>query len=67
MEKDCEDLRVRLHIEHARLQDWRTVSGLAKFNDGHNFPDSLKAHRLVLIAILTQVHALMTDLAEING
>lgn len=67
MEKDCEHLKVRLEIEHARLQDWRTVSGLAKFKDGHDFPDSLKAHKLVLIAILTQIHTLMTDFAEING
>ena len=67
MEKDCEHLKVRLQIEQARLQDWRTVSGLAQFKDGHDFPDSLKAHKLVLIAILTQIHTLMTDFAEING
>ena len=67
MEKDCEHLKVRLHIERARLQNWHTVSGLAKLKDGHEFPDSLKAHKLVLIAILTQIHTLMMDFAEING
>ena len=59
MEKNCGHLKIRL--EHAWLQDWRTVSGLAKFKHGHDFPNNLKAHKLVLIAILTQIHTLMTD------
>ena len=67
MEKNCEHLRVCLQIENARLQDWRKVSGLAAYKDGQDFPDSLKAHKLVLIAILTQIHTLLTDFAEING
>ena len=67
MERNCEHLKVRLQIEYARLQDWRRVSGLTDYEDGQDFPDSLKAHKFVLIAILTQIHTLMTDFAEING
>lgn len=51
-------------MEDARLQDWRRVYGLGKDQGAQDLSNGLKAHKLVLIATLTQVHMLTTDFAE---
>jgi serine/threonine protein kinase len=63
----CRYLRTRLQIEYLRLLDFSEVAGLIDYKDGQDFPKSLKADRLVLVAILTEIRALMEDFAHING
>lgn len=67
MPESCKYLRTRLQIEYLRLTNWSEVAGLIEFKEGHDLPDSLKADRLVLIAILTEIRALMDDFANVNG
>jgi hypothetical protein len=67
MPAQCRYLRTRLQIEYLRLLDFSEVAGLIEYQDGQDLPDSLKADRLVLVAILTEVRALMEDFANING
>ncbi|KAL9602367.1 MAG: hypothetical protein Q9219_001933 [cf. Caloplaca sp. 3 TL-2023] len=60
-------MRTRLQIEYLRLSDWGEVAGLIEYKEGQDLPDSLKADRLVLVAILTEIRALMDDFADLNG
>lgn len=67
MPLQCRYLRTRLQIEYLRLLDFSEVAGLIEYKNGQDLPDSLKADRLVLVAILTEIRALMEDFAAING
>ena len=67
MPEDCRSMRVKLQIEYSRLLDWCEVAGLIELKDGQNLPDSLKADRLTLVAILTEIRLSMEHLAEIRG
>ncbi|KAI4183576.1 MAG: hypothetical protein LQ346_006289 [Caloplaca aetnensis] len=67
MPESCWYLRTRLQIEYLRLTTWSEVAGLIEYKEGHDLPDSLKADRLVLVAILTEIRALMDDFANVNG
>jgi len=67
MPNDCSYLRTRLQIEYSRLLDWSVVAGLADFKDGQDLPEILKANRLVLVAVLTEVRISMDQLADIYG
>ncbi|KAI4130346.1 MAG: hypothetical protein LQ338_001781 [Usnochroma carphineum] len=67
MPESCRYMRTRLQIEYLRLTNWAEVAGLIEYKEGQDLPDSLKADRLVLIAILTEIRALMDDFANLNG
>ena len=67
MPQSCRYMRTRLQIEYVRLLDWSEVAGLIEYQEGQDLPDSLKADRLVLVAILTEIRALMDDFADVNG
>ncbi|KAI4214395.1 MAG: hypothetical protein LQ351_003148 [Letrouitia transgressa] len=67
MPKTCRYMRTKLQIEYLRLLDWCAVAGLIEYKEGQDLPDSLKAERLVLVAILTEIRSLMDDFANING
>ncbi|CAD6569252.1 MAG: hypothetical protein ASARMPREDX12_002269 [Alectoria sarmentosa] len=67
MPEDCRYMRVKLQIEYSRLLDWCEVAGLIELKDGQDLPDSLRADRLILVAILTEIRVSMEDLAEIRG
>lgn len=67
MPLQCRYLRTRLQIEYLRLLDFSEVAGLVDYENGQDLPDILKADRLVLVAILTEIRALMEDFATING
>ena len=67
MPKECRYMRTRLQIEYLRLHDWSQVAGLIELKDGEDLPESLRTDRLVLVAILTEIRALMEDFSEING
>ncbi|KAL8933438.1 MAG: hypothetical protein Q9211_005782 [Gyalolechia sp. 1 TL-2023] len=67
MPKSCRYMRTRLQIEYLRLSNWGEVAGLIEYQEGQDLPDSLKADRLVLVAILSEIRALMDDFADING
>lgn len=67
MPESCRYLRTRLQIEYLRLMNWSEVAGLVEYQEGQDLPDSLKADRLVLLAILTEIRALMDDFANLNG
>ncbi|KAI4146904.1 MAG: hypothetical protein L6R39_003297 [Caloplaca ligustica] len=54
-------------MEYLRLTNWSEVAGLVEYQEGQDLPDSLKADRLVLVAILTEIRALMDDFANLNG
>lgn len=60
-------MRVRLQMEYSRFLDWCEVAGLIDHKDDQDLPDSLRADRLTLVAILTEIHLSMEDLAEIRG
>lgn len=63
----CRYLRTRLQIEYSRLLDFSEVAGLIEYEDGQDLSAILKADRLVLVAILTEIRALMDDFANIHG
>lgn len=63
----CRYLRTRLQIEYSRLLDFSEVAGLLEYEDGQDLSAILKADRLVLVAIFTEIHALMDDFANIHG
>ncbi|KAL9011733.1 MAG: hypothetical protein Q9173_003441 [Seirophora scorigena] len=67
MPESCRYLRTRLQIEYLRLMNWSEIAGLVEYQEGQDLPDSLKADRLVLVAILTEIRALMDDFANLNG
>lgn len=67
MPLQCRYLRTRLQIEHLRLLDFSEVAGLNEHKHGQDLPDCLKTNRLVLVAILTEISALMEDFANIHG
>ena len=60
-------MRVKLQIEYARLLDWCEVSGLVELKDGQDLPDSLRADKLTLVAVLAEIRTSMENLAEIRG
>ncbi|KAL8964697.1 MAG: hypothetical protein Q9183_004274, partial [Haloplaca sp. 2 TL-2023] len=60
-------MRTRLQIEYLRLVDWVQAAGLIEYKEGQDLPDSLKAERLVLVAILTEIRTLLDDFANLNG
>ncbi len=60
-------MRVKLQIEYSRLLDWCEVAGLVQLEDGQDLPESLRADKLTLVAILTEIRVSMEDLAEIRG
>ena len=60
-------MRVKLQIEYARLLDWCEVAGLVELKDGQDLPDSLRADKLTLIAVLAEIRMSMEGLAEIRG
>lgn len=67
MPKSCRYMRTRLQIEYLRLVNWSEVAGLVEYKEGQDLPDSLKADKLVLVAILAEIRALMDDFANLNG
>ena len=67
MPEDCRYMRVKLQIEYSRLLDWCEVAGLVELKNGQDLPDSLRADRLTLVAILTEIRVSMEDLADIRG
>ena len=67
MPAEARELRTRLQIEYQRLLDWSKVAGLLQYEYGQDLPDVLKADRLVLVAILSQIQALMDEFATLNG
>ena len=67
MPKECLELRTKLQIEYYRLLDWSEVAGLIEYEYGQDLPDILKADKLVLVAVLTQIKALFEDFAALNG
>lgn len=60
-------MRMKLQIEYSRLLDWCEVAGLIELKDGQDLPDSLRADKLTLVAILTEIRVSMEDLAELRG
>ena len=67
MPEDCRYMRVKLQIEYSRLLDWCEVAGLIELRDGQDLPDSLRADKLTLVAILTEIRVSMEGLVEIRG
>ena len=67
MPEDCRYMRVRLQIEYSRLLDWCEVAGLTVLKDGQDLPDCLRADRLTLIAVLTEISVSTKKLAKIGG
>ena len=64
---EARELRIRLQIEYQRLLDWSKVAGLLEYEYGQELPDVLRADKLVLVAILSQIQALMEEFATLNG
>ena len=67
MPEDCRYMRVRLQIEYSRLLDWCEVAGLTVLKDGQDLPDCLRADKLTLIAVLTEISVSTKNLAKIGG
>jgi hypothetical protein len=67
MPKHCLHLRTKLQIEYCRLLDWSEVAGMIEYEYGQDLPEILRADKLVLVAILTQIKTLMDDFAALNG
>ena len=60
-------MRVRLQMEYSRFLDWCEVAGLIDLEDNQDLPVSLKANKLTLVAILTEIHLSMVNMADIRG
>ena len=67
MPEDCRYMRVRLQIEYSRLLDWCEVAGLAVLTDGQDLPECLRADKLTLIAVLTEISVSTKNLAKVRG
>ncbi|KAI4172506.1 MAG: hypothetical protein LQ343_003500 [Gyalolechia ehrenbergii] len=67
MPKSCSYMRTRLQIEYLRLSNWGEVVGFIAYQEGQDLLDRSEADRLVLVAILSEIRALMDDFADING
>jgi hypothetical protein len=67
MPKDCLGLRTKLQIEYHRLLTWSDAAGLIEAEYGQELPEVLKADKLVMVAVLTQVKILMEEFATQNG
>lgn len=67
MPKTCLGLRTKLQIEYHRLLTWSDAAGLIEAEYGQELPEVLKADKLVMVAVLTQVKILMEDFATQNG
>ena len=64
---EARELRTRLQIEYQRLLNWSKVAGFLEYEYGQDLPDVLKADRLVLVAILSQIQMLMDEFSTLNG
>ncbi|KAL8724640.1 MAG: hypothetical protein Q9181_006737 [Wetmoreana brouardii] len=67
MPKACRYMRTRLQIEYLRLVNWSDVAGLIEHKNGQDLPESLKADRLVLVAILTEIRTILDDFSSLYG
>ena len=67
MPEDCRYMRVRLQIEYSRLLDWCEVAGLTVLKDGQDLPTCLRADKLTLIAVLTEISLSTKNLGKIRG
>ena len=67
MPKDCRSLSTRLSMEYIRLMNWVEAAGLIEEDEGLDLSEALKADKLVLVAILTEIRVLMDRFAELNG
>ncbi|KAH8597019.1 prion-inhibition and propagation-domain-containing protein [Bisporella sp. PMI_857] len=65
--QDCAGLSLRLEIEYGRLKNWSQVAGLLDFQDESKVCGTIRANRLLLAAILTEIQTSMTSFAELNG
>lgn len=67
MPQDCAGLSLRLEIEHGRLKNWSQVAGLLDFQDDSKVCGTIRANRLLLAAILTEIQESMNSFADLNG
>ena len=67
MPQECAALSLRLEIEHERLKNWSEVAGLLECKDETTIRGSIRANRLALAAILSEIQALMVSFAETHG
>jgi hypothetical protein len=66
MPKDCESLRLSLRLECTRLLDWGDLAGLSDHNNHPKFDRKLKANRATIMALLSEMKALMDSLRKIS-
>ncbi|MCJ1404367.1 hypothetical protein MMC11_007592 [Xylographa trunciseda] len=67
IKEDCRYLQALLRMEYARLLDWASVSGITHFEDGDDLPVFLRSHRLVILAIFTEIQERQKELATLCG
>ena len=67
MPKDCADLRLKLQIEFQRLLSWAEAADLVGYEAEGDLPEALRTDKLILVAILSQVTALLDEFANLNG
>jgi hypothetical protein len=67
MPKTCLDLRTKLEIEQRRLLDFGEAGGLLDYKDGQDLPEPLRAEKLLLVAVLTQIGCKFEEFAVLNS
>ena len=67
MPEDARFLKTRLEMEYSRFDNFRVISGLARYQDGDPLPEMLRPHKVILIAILADIEHSMNQLACISG
>ena len=67
MPEDCRCMRLKLLIEYSRLLDSCEVAGLTVLKDGQDLPDCLRADKLTLIAVLTEISVSRKQLDKTGG
>jgi hypothetical protein len=66
MPKKCLDLRTKLEIEQRRLLDFGEAGGLLDYKEGQDLPESLRAEKILLVAVLTQIGCKFEEFSVLN-
>ncbi|EAQ82951.1 hypothetical protein CHGG_10769 [Chaetomium globosum CBS 148.51] len=66
MPEDCASLKLSLRLECTRLLDWGDLAGLSDHRDHPKFDRKLKANRATIMALLSEIRALIDRLGKIS-
>lgn len=66
MPQDFESLKLSLRLECARLLDWGDLAGLADHNNHPKFDRKLKANRVTIMALLSEMKTVIDRIRKVS-